>query len=173
MNGQSVNGQSVNVESEIEETTNENEQANEEGATHHPAGRGPGEVQEESGARGQEAKVHAEDGNEYEGTEDPFEFEIVTKTTSTGKKTHHIFVGENKYLSRGIKKNGQAWFYCNFVSVHHKCTSSFRVRYHNLANPMDEIPAIETYPSPHIMTDGVPHLADKVKRVKESMREKI
>ena len=71
------------------------------------------------------------------------EFEIVTKATSTGRKTHHIFVGEHKYLSRGIKKKGQAWFYCNFVSVHHKCTSSFRVRYHNLANPMDEIPAIE------------------------------
>ena len=53
-------------------------------------------------------------------------------------------------------------FYCNFVSPNH-----------NLANPMDEIPAIETHPIPHIKTDGVPHLADKVKRVKENMREKI
>ena len=128
-------------------------------------------MRSKQGYVGVQDETTAED--EDEGTEDPFEFEIVTKTTSTGKKTHHIFVGENKYLSRGIKKNGQAWFYCNFVSVHHKCTSSFRVRYHNLANPMDEIPAIETHPSPHIMTDGVPHLADKVKRVKESMREKV
>ena len=92
VNGQSVNGQSVNVESEIEETTNENEQANEEGATHHPAGRGPGEVQKESGARGQEAEVHAEDEIEDEGTEDTFEFELVTNSTSTGRKTHQIFV---------------------------------------------------------------------------------
>ena len=65
----------------------------------------------------------------------PFEYEIVTKTTTTGKKTHVIYVGDNKYLSRGIKKNGQSFFYCNFVSVHHKCTSSFRVRYHDLHNP--------------------------------------
>ena len=92
----------MKVESVKEKTTNENEQANEEGAIHHPAGRGHGQVQEESGRRGQETKVHAEDGIEYEGTKDPFEFEIVTKTTSTGRKTHHIFVGEHKYLSRGI-----------------------------------------------------------------------
>ena len=67
----------------------------------------------------------AEDGEEEEDAEAPFEYEIVTKTTTTGKKTHVIYVGDNKYLSRGIKKNGQAFFYCNFVSVHHKCTSSF------------------------------------------------
>ena len=101
MNGQSVNGQSVNVESEIEETTNENEQANEEGATHHPAGRGPGEVQEESGARGQEAEVHAEDEIEDEGTEDTFEFELVTNSTSTGSKTHQIFVGKKQISKQG------------------------------------------------------------------------
>ena len=160
VNGQSVRGQSENgssVNGEVQEAETEEGTSSLE--------------RSKQGYVGVQDETTAED--EDEGTEDPFEFEIVTKTTSTGKKTHHIFVGENKYLSRGIKKNGQAWFYCNFVSVHHKCTSSFRVRYHNLANPMDEIPAIETQPSPHIMTDGVPHLADKVKRVKESMREKV
>ena len=58
------------------------------------------------------------------------------------------------------------------MSVHHKYTLIFCVRYHNLVNPMDEIPAIEMHPSPHITTDGVLHLADKVKRVKENMWEK-
>ena len=116
----------------------------------------------------------AEGGEEEEeGAVAPFEYEIVTKTTTTGKKTHVIYVGDNKYLSRGIKKNGQAFFYCNFVSVHHKCTSSFRVRYHDLHNPMDEIPEVETQPSPHVTSDGVGHLPDKVKRLKENMTEKI
>ena len=178
--GQSENGSSVNgevQEAETEEGTSSLERSKQgsvgvqDEITAEDEDQGTEDGVEEAGYVGVQDETTAED--EDEGTEDPFEFEIVTKTTSTGKKTHHIFVGENKYLSWGIKKNGQAWFYCNFVSVHHKCTSSFRVRYHNLANPMDEIPAIETQPSPHIMTDGVPHLADKVKRVKESMREKI
>ena len=199
VNGQSVRGQSENgssVNGEVQEaeteegtsslerskqgyvgvqdeiTAEDEDQGTEDGVEEAGTEEGTSSlVRSKQGYVGVQDETTAED--EDEGTEDPFEFEIVTKTTSTGKKTHHIFVGENKYLSRGIKKNGQAWFYCNFVSVHHKCTSSFRVRYHNLANPMDEIPAIETQPSPHIMTDGVPHLADKVKRVKESMREKV
>ena len=139
-------------------------------------------LEEEGDVEGGEAEEdiedgEAEDGEEEEDAEAPFEYEIVTKTTTTGKKTHVIYVanivGDNKYKSRGIKKNGQAFFYCNFVSVHHKCTSSFRVRYHDLGNPMDEIPEVETQPSPHVTTDGVAHLPDKVKRRKENMNEKI
>ena len=38
---------------------------------------------------------------------------------------------------------------------------------------MDEIPEVETQPSPHVTTDGVAHLPDKVKRRKENMNEKI
>ena len=99
-----------------------------------------GGVEGEENVEGQEEEHDVEggegeednEGREAEGVEEeeegavaPFEYEIVTKTTTTGKKTHVIYVGDNKYLSRGIKKNGQAFFYCNFVSVHHKCTSSF------------------------------------------------
>ena len=137
-------------------------------------------LEEEGGVEGGEVEDDVEGGEADAGEEEedaeaeaPFEYEIVTKTTTTGRKTHVIFVGDNKYLSRGIKKNGQAFFYCNFVSVHHKCTSSFRVRYHDLGNPMDEIPEVETQPSPHVTTDGVAHLPDKVKRRKENMNEKI
>ena len=96
-----VNGQNMKVAGVKEETTNENEQANEEGAIHHPAGRGHGQVQEESGARGQEAEVHAEDEIEDEGTEDTFEFELVTNSTSTGSKTHQIFVGKKQISKQG------------------------------------------------------------------------
>ena len=145
-----------------------------------------GGVEGEENVEGQEEEHDVEggegeednEGREAEGVEEeeegavaPFEYEIVTKTTTTGKKTHVIYVGDNKYLS--IKKNGQAFFYCNFVSVHHKCTSSFRVRYHDLQNPMDEIPEVETQPSPHVTSDGVGHLPEKVKRLKENMTEKI
>ena len=38
---------------------------------------------------------------------------------------------------------------------------------------MDEIPEIETEPSPHITTDGVNHVPDKVKRLKESVKAKV
>ena len=38
---------------------------------------------------------------------------------------------------------------------------------------MDEIPEVETQPSPHVTSDGVGHLPDKVKRLKENMTEKI
>ena len=100
-------------------------------------------------------------------------FELVAKATTTGKRTHMFNVGDNRYLSRGIKKNGQCWFYCNFVSVHHKCTSSFSVRYQDIQNPMDEIPEIETEPSPHITTDGVHHVPDKAKRLREKVKEKV
>ena len=41
----------------------------------------------------------AEAGEEEEDAEAPFEYDIVTKTTTTGKKTHVIYVGDNKYLS--------------------------------------------------------------------------
>ena len=47
------------------------------------------------------------------------------------------------------------------------------MRYHDLGNPVDEIPEVETQPSPHVTTDGVAHLPDKVKRRKENMNEKI
>ena len=38
---------------------------------------------------------------------------------------------------------------------------------------MDEISEVETQPSPHVTTDGVTHLPDKVKRRKENMNDKI
>ena len=66
-------------------------------------------LEEEGDVEGGEAEEdvedgEAEDGEEEEDAEAPFEYEIVTKTTTTGKKTHVIYVGDNKYLSRGIKK---------------------------------------------------------------------
>ena len=42
-----------------------------------------------------------------------------------------------------------------------------------MVNLMDEIPAIEMHTSPHITTDGVLHLADKVIRVKEKRFDAI
>ena len=77
-----------------------------------------GEVEDGKGEEDVEGGEE-EGGEEEDDVEAPFEYEIVTKTTITGKKTHVIYVGDNKYLSRGIKKNGRAFFYCNFVSVHH------------------------------------------------------
>ena len=131
-----------------------------------------GEVDEEEvDEDGEEEGEVLEDDEEEE--EDAVQFELVAKTTTTGKRTHIFNVGDNKYLSRGIKKNGQCFFYCNFISVHHKCTSSFRVRYQNIQNPMDEIPEIETEPSPHITTDGVHHVPDKSKRLREKVKEKV
>ena len=59
------------------------------------------------------------------------------------------------------------------LRVHHKCTSSFSVRYQDIQNPMDEIPEIETEPSPHITTDGVHHVPDKAKRLREKVKEKV
>ena len=167
--GQNVNENIVEEPEEDDDVGGVEGEENVEGQEEeHDVEGGEGEGEEDN--EGREAEGVEE---EEEGAVAPFEYEIVTKTTTTGKKTHVIYVGDNKYLSRGIKKNGQAFFYCNFVSVHHKCTSSFRVRYHDLHNPMDEIPEVETQPSPHVTTDGVAHLPDKVKRLKENMTEKI
>ena len=156
--GEEEEGQDIGDDSEGEEEDVEEEPNNED-------------VEEDDD---QEGDVHGEVGEESEEEEEqPFEYEIVTKTTNTGKKTHVIYVGENKYLSKGIKKNGQSYFYCNYVSVHHKCTSTFRVRYHDLQNPMDEIPEVETEPGPHRTTDGGIHVPDKIKRLREGFKEKV
>ena len=100
-------------------------------------------------------------------------FELDLKVTSTGKRTHAFTVGENRYYSKGIKKSGASYFYCNYLSGKERCTSSFRVRYHDVRDPMGEEPEVETMPGPHVLTDGTTHLPEKIKRVRERMNVKI
>ena len=97
------------------------------------------------------------------------QFQLIAKTTTTGKKLHIFKVGNYKYLGRGIKKNGLSFFYCN----HPGCTSFFRVRYFNLLNPLEEYPEIESEPGPHILKDGSHHVEDRAKRLREDVHEKV
>ena len=97
------------------------------------------------------------------------QFQLIAKTTTTGKKSHIFKVGNYKYLGRGIKKNGLSFFYCN----HPGCTSFFRVRYFNLLNPLEEYPEIESEPGPHILKDGSHHVEDRAKRLREDVHEKV
>ena len=39
------------------------------------------------------------------------QFQLIAKTTTTGKKSHIFKVGNYKYLGRGIKENGLSFFY--------------------------------------------------------------
>ena len=97
------------------------------------------------------------------------QFQLIAKTTTTGKKLHIFKVGNYKYLGRGIKENGLSFFYCN----HPGCTSFFRVRYFNLLNPLEEYPEIESQPGPHILKDGSHHVEDRAKRLREDVHEKV
>ena len=97
------------------------------------------------------------------------QFQLIAKTTTTGKKSHIFKVGNYKYLGRGLKENGLSFFYCN----HPGRTSFFRVRYFNLLNPLEEYPEIESEPGPHILKDGSHHVEDRAKRLREDVHEKV
>ena len=70
-----------------------------------------GEDIDEEGDDEDEGEEEALEGElEDEEDEDGVQFELVAKTTTTGKRTHMFNVGDNRYLGRGIKKNGQCFF---------------------------------------------------------------
>ena len=134
-------------EGEVEEGVNEDgeeEEAGGDGAE--------GEVGEEAEHEGAGGANEEEDGGgvdeETAEEENQERFELDLKVTSTGKRTHAFTIGENRFYSKGIKKSGASYFYCNYISGKERCTSRFRVRYHNLENPMEEEPEIETHPGP-------------------------
>ena len=141
-----------------------------------------GEEEEDDGEEEEEEEEEEENGGdlEEEGDSDEEEeereqerFELELKVTSTGKRTHAFTVGENRYYSKGIKKSGASYFYCNYNYGKDKCTSSFRVRYLDINDPMGEEPTVETLPGPHVLTDGTMHLPEKVKRVRERLNVQI
>ena len=155
-------------EGEVEEGVNEDgeeEEAGGDGAE--------GEVGEEAEHEGAGGANEEEDGGgvdeETAEEENQERFELDLKVTSTGKQTHAF---TNRFYSKGIKKSGASYFYCNYISGKERCTSRFRVRYHNLENPMEEEPEIETHPGPHVLTYGTNHLPEKTKRAKERMNVK-
>ena len=54
-------------------------------------------------------------------------FELDLKFTSTGKRTHAFTIGENRFYSKGIKKSGASYFYCNYISGKERCTSRIQI----------------------------------------------
>ena len=138
---------------------------NEDGEEEEAGGDGAeGEVGEEAEHEGAGGANEEEDGGgvdeETAEEENQERFELDLKVTSTGKRTHAFTIGENRFYSKGIKKSGASYFYCNYISGKERCTSRFRVRYHNLEKPMEEEPEIETHPGPHVLTDGTNHLPE-------------
>ena len=93
-------GLSENSDEEGEEEALEEEEGEEQG-------------DEDEGEEEEEALEGELEDEEEEGVQ----FELVAKITTTGKRTHMFNVGDNRYLGRGIKKNGQCWFYCNRQNV--------------------------------------------------------
>ena len=163
--GHELGSATVNVDKGVEESGGSDDGEEEEDG---------GEEEEEEmelGGADLEGEVGESDEEAEERVQERFEMDL--KVTSTGKRTHAFTVGENRFYSKGIKKSGASYFYCNYIAGKERCTSSFRVRYHDVSDPMGEEPEVETVPGPHVLTDGTIHLPEKVKRVRERLNVKI
>ena len=129
-------------EGEVEEGVNEDgeeEEAGGDGAE--------GEVGEEAEHEGAGGANKEEDGGgvdeETAEEENQERFELDLKVTKSKRVAPPTFTA----ITSLVKKDAHPEF-------------RFRVRYHNLENPMEEEPEIETHPGPHVLTDGTNHLPE-------------
>ena len=113
-----------------------------------------------------EQEDNQEGNNIQRGSEEP---QVIMETLSTGRISHRILVGFDRFDRRNVAKSGLSVFHCNYPN----CLSKIKARYSSYENRNNEEPEVESEPTEHLTKAGVIHPIDIGKRMREVAEQKI